>query len=194
MERYGIYMSFCSQCGSENLPTAKFCTNCGAKLEQAVGNENIGSGATAFQGTVSSEPSREDGYFHAEPEGEEQPEIHINYGSAGGEYQQYYDGTVVEEQMSTKVSGGNIGVSIAALVCGIISLLCCCTGLFSVVLGIAAVVLGIISLRSHYEGKGMAIAGIVTGGISLFIIVLLLIFSSTAAFSDMVGDMLNDIW
>lgn len=77
----------------------------------------------------------------------------------------YTDKTVYPDD---KENNGNIGFAIASMVCGIMSLLCCCTFL-GLVLGIAAIVLAIITLKNKYDGKGMAIAGIVTGGIGIFI-------------------------
>lgn len=70
--------------------------------------------------------------------------------------------------------GGYIGVAIASLVCGILSLLCCpfaccgsCCGSPNVLLALAAIALGIVTLVKVFEGKGMAIAGIICGGIAL---------------------------
>ncbi len=62
-------------------------------------------------------------------------------------------------------SKGYIGFAIASLVCGILSIICCCIPGLSSVLSIAAVALGIVTLVKGYEGRGFAIAGIVTGAI-----------------------------
>ena len=134
-------VKICPFCGSENSAQSKFCTNCGVALQ-------------------------------------EQKEISINYGPENGEgYEnsaEYsgetssaWTGTVVEEE--TKVEGGNIGIAIASMVCGILSIPCCCLWVFSALLGVAAVVLGIITFSQKYDGRGMAIAGIITGGIGLIL-------------------------
>ena len=72
-------------------------------------------------------------------------------------------------QNELKQEGGKIGFSIASLVCGILSITCCCSTIFGFILAVAAIVLGIIVLRNKYDGKGMAIAGIITGGIGFLI-------------------------
>ncbi len=77
---------------------------------------------------------------------------------AGSTYSTSYE-DVYEE------SKGYIGFAIASLVCGILSIICCCIPGLSSVLSIAAVALGIVTLVKGYEGHGFAIAGIVTGAI-----------------------------
>ncbi|MBE6853882.1 MAG: hypothetical protein E7505_10515 [Ruminococcus sp.] len=58
------------------------------------------------------------------------------------------------------------GLSIAALIFGIISMLCCCMGFPFAIIGL---ILAIIALVKRSGGKGMAIAGIITSGITLVI-------------------------
>ena len=58
------------------------------------------------------------------------------------------------------------GWAIAALVCGIVSL-CCCNPMYMV--SLAAIITGIIGLMGDKGSKGMAIAGIVLGGVSALI-------------------------
>ena len=69
---------------------------------------------------------------------------------------------------------GSSGMSIGSLVCGILSLLgsCWCCGL-SLIVAIVAIVLGIIGKKKG--GRGMAIAGIITGAIALVISVIYVI-------------------
>lgn len=59
----------------------------------------------------------------------------------------------------------SIGLGIASMVLGIVSLLCFCSGL-NIITGIIAIVLGIVQIVTC-EKKGMAIAGIVTAAISI---------------------------
>lgn len=88
------------------------------------------------------------------------------------------------------------GLGIASLVTGIIALLsalpgCCCTPLFvlSGVLGLVAVVLGFFGLqecnRGEKSGKGMAIAGLVCGGIAIVLSVLLTVLSMLGFMAQM---------
>lgn len=67
------------------------------------------------------------------------------------------------------------GFAVAALICGIVSLLSCCCGWLSIILGILAVVFAIVSRKGDNRISGMAIAGIICGGIGLVGGLLLLI-------------------
>jgi hypothetical protein len=76
---------------------------------------------------------------------------------------------------------GPSGVSIASMVCGILSLVCCCGGGLSLVLGVTAVILGAIALGSaqpepmRAAGRPYAIAGIITGSLAIVFFVLAII-------------------
>jgi len=204
---------YCTQCGNPNDGAARFCSNCGAKLERP------------DSWPESESPKREEGLFSGgetgsffeKEAGEENPspvpEIQINYGSSRQSYDDsnsnsncnsntnsntYYDsrqsGYYGEDPLMEKQGGGNIGFAIASLVCGIISLLCCCLGLFSAVLAIAAIVLGIITLCFKYDGKGMAIAGIATGGVAVVIVIASLIISGTSFYNDFLYDFADEFY
>ena len=56
-------------------------------------------------------------------------------------------------------------------------------------LGIAAVVLGIVCLSGKYEGKGMAIAGIVTGGIGISVWVIFMLIGGSGLFPDLIEEL-----
>lgn len=81
-----------------------------------------------------------------------------------------YGGTNQPVPMQT---GGEQGLAIASLVLGICSLTLVCCGGF--LIGIPAVICGVIAIkkanRGEAAGKGMAIAGVTTGGISLALFV-----------------------
>ena len=62
-------------------------------------------------------------------------------------------------------------MAVGSLVCGILSVVLCCVIWVSWIEAIIAIVLGIISLSSDREGKGMAIAGIVTGAFGLLLFI-----------------------
>ena len=71
------------------------------------------------------------------------------------------------------------------MVCGILSILCCCFTFFGFVLAVAAIILGVICLKNNYDGKGMAIAGIICGGISVFLLILFAIIGGvTGTFTE----------
>ena len=75
------------------------------------------------------------------------------------------------------------GVTIAALVLGIISIVLWCVWFVSIPCAIIALVFGIVSIKK--KGKGMAIAGIVTGSIAL--VVWAVLFLGTFTFGLMTG-------
>lgn len=217
---------FCTQCGSENTQEAKFCSNCGAKLEK-VPTELKVEGSNVYNTEVSSDelfkteekPDAAPVYERAEGEVvnegiySEQPEIQIQYEAEeepekdaleqgqNGEVQTAQTSTAGADVQSTKPQyyaapkkegNGNIGFSIASMVCGILSLICCCFSFFGLILSIAAIVLGIISLNGKYDGKGMAIAGLVTGGIGALIFVFTMIIGGvTGLFGDMIDEFVN---
>lgn len=200
---------FCTQCGGENKGSAKFCSNCGAKLEQSVTDAGettttnvYAEGIFSGDNTVSPYEKITDAE-EIKPEGTPaQEEIQINYGYSQNNntfnnnpvytqssQTQYYSG-----EDTAKSGGGNIGVSIASLVCGILSILCCCATYFSLILAIAAIVLGILSIVKKYDGMGMAIAGIAVGGVAIVIdIVFFLIAASSSYSADMWQDLLNEL-
>ena len=190
---------YCGQCGSRNPDNFKFCSNCGAKLEKAKADTTeCGKDDPVFSAEQAA-PVYEK--VEAEIVNEEkkpvQDEIQINYGADEGTYSsggyessqsRYYSSNNASE-VNYASSNGNIGFAIASMVCGILSLICCCFSLFSLVLGVAAVVLGILCLSGKYEGKGMAIAGIITGGIGIFIWVIFILIGG----SGMLMELMNEI-
>ena len=75
------------------------------------------------------------------------------------------------------------GLAIASLVCGIVGLFCC-----GLVTGIPAIVMGIMAMNkeksdpTRYGGKGMAIGGIVLGGLSIIMTLISLIIFMSGGF------------
>lgn len=72
-----------------------------------------------------------------------------------------------------------VGLAITSMVCGIVSLVtgcpCCMMMPLGTLVGTVAVILGAISLAKKRAGRGMAISGVVTGGIG--IVISLVLFS-----------------
>lgn len=139
----------CPYCGSENSSKNKFCSNCGVSLQETEEIQiDYGPAEETIESDVHYETYSGDSTYYTMPAGE-------------GVYQ--------------KTEGGNIGVAIASMVCGIISIPCCCLWMFSAILAIAAVVLGIIALSQKYDGKGLAVAGIITGGVGFILAIFFLL-------------------
>lgn len=92
-----------------------------------------------------------------------------------------------QEQNRTAGEKSGMGFGIASMVLGIISLLCFCTCI-NIVPAILAIVFGIIQIMS-YEQKGMAIAGIVTGALSICLLISCYALAfSNASFVNMMED------
>lgn len=191
---------FCTQCGGENNANAKFCSNCGAKLEQPASSipEEDTTSSNVYQNGIFSGEDTSSPYEkitdaeEVKPEGMPvQEEIKINYGYSQNDNgfnenpvystsTQYYSG----EDAAAKPTGGYIGVSIASLVCGIIALICCCATQFSIVLSIAAIVLGIFAIVKKYDGMGMAIAGIAVAVVAIVMSIIMVIIVATGSVSS----------
>lgn len=67
--------------------------------------------------------------------------------------------------------GGSKGAAIAALVFGILSIVCLCCGI-GALFGIVGLILAIIVLAGRKNGKGLAIAGLIMSIISILVTVL----------------------
>ncbi len=207
---------YCTQCGSENDVNSKFCSNCGSRLEKSPApageevpeeKEGVFSGGEVkpvYEKITDAEeekpapiPVQDEIKIQYGPDAQSYNSSSNSYGS--GSYNNYYDTQQNHQYYSSsqeteKQGGGNIGFAIASLVCGICSLLCCCLTLFSAVLAIAAVVLGIITICFKYDGKGMAIAGIITGGFAIVIAIFAMIASSTSAYREFINDLTDELY
>lgn len=77
--------------------------------------------------------------------------------------------------------GSSKALAIVSLVLGIISLVCCCwsAGVVGILFSGAAVVCGIIAVAKHQAGKGMAIGGLICGGVALLLSIIMMIASLT---------------
>ena len=70
----------------------------------------------------------------------------------------YVDGQV---QMTPKPK--TLGWSVASMVVGILSVVCCCFGYTGVIFGIGAIILSIVARKTLGYFEGMSIAGLVLG-------------------------------
>jgi hypothetical protein len=92
------------------------------------------------------------------------------------------------------------GLAIAALICGIIALLLSwipVINFLAIILGIAAVVTGIMGLRRagdpRYGQRGLAVGGLVTGGLALIVaIAMLAFFVSIFGDADVRGELFEE--
>ncbi len=80
-------------------------------------------------------------------------------------------------------SNGSKGMAVAALIFGILSILCCCIGFPFAIIGL---ILAIIVLAKGKNGRGLAIGGLITSIITLIISVMTAI--SMAPVMPYIGD------
>ncbi|MDE7363636.1 MAG: DUF4190 domain-containing protein [Ruminococcus sp.] len=83
------------------------------------------------------------------------------------------------------------GLAIASLVCGILSIICCCSRIISILLGGVAIGLAIASKKQNENMSGLAVAGIITGAIGGFFGVVLLFLAGMMSFLD-IEDTIRD--
>ena len=79
------------------------------------------------------------------------------------------------------------GFAIASLVCGILSVTCCCGGWLPSIL---AVIFGIISKNRKKENNGMALAGIILGAIGIIFGIILIILAATGYVTDFTNEIM----
>lgn len=166
----------CKSCGAELDDTARFCENCGTKIEREEATPVVEEKVEEAEETLER--------VEAEVVGDEAPKM--DYTESEETSGPYVSNSFNESSANfagpvKDPNAGPIGYSIASMVCGILGILCCCCSWLSIACSIAAIVLGIVSINKNCEGKGMAIAGIVCGGIGAFIGLIALVFGATAS-------------
>ena len=86
---------------------------------------------------------------------ENQQENNNPYGQNNNEY--------AFNVLNSKGKPKTLGWSVASMVTGILSVVCCCFGWTGIIFGIAAIVLSVVSRKSLGYFDGMSIAGLVVG-------------------------------
>lgn len=185
----------CNICGSEVKDGSKFCENCGAKLEVVNDIEETVNEEAKTEAPAAEEVKAEERVYAERVEGQivsEPPKMENAYAGSGSTTSQstsagnttYTDSASTSQNVQGTVQPApSKGFAIASLICGILSLVCCCCSPIAVILGGVAVGLGIYVINAGLPGKEMAIAGIVCGGIGLAIFLFSMIGSATGAFS-----------
>ena len=181
----------CSNCGQELLEGSKFCINCGAKIEEAVnvpeGFTEEATGASEEAAAVTPESSAladeelnkaQEAYEQAASDLSDTAEQAVKKDdSSSGSSSGFYESSETYTDYSEDIEegGGSIGFAIASLVCGCLSILCCVGGCISWIFSIVAIVMGIITITKKYDGRGFAIAGLITGGIGILLSIVIVV-------------------
>ena len=180
----------CSNCGYEILEGSKFCINCGAKIEEAV-SVDTGVNEEAVSPVEGPDSPEADGFssvdetLNSAQEAYEQAASDLsdtadqamgNDSSSSASSSGFYESSETYTDYSENYEeegGGNIGFAIASLVCGCLSILCCAVACISWIFSIVAIVRGIITITKKYDGKGFAIAGLITGGVGILLSIII---------------------
>lgn len=85
-------------------------------------------------------------------------------------------GPCVSESGTLSARTKGLGISIAGMVCGILSVTTCIFMIFNFILVIPGLVFSIISLTNKYDGKGMAIAGVICSACGAVLSIFFMIF------------------
>jgi len=86
----------------------------------------------------------------------------------------------------------SVGLAVASMVLGILSIVCWCNLYLSLPMGIVGLVLGVVSVKGDKGGKGMAITGIVLSIVCIALVALAIIGCSTFNYST--GNMIDNIF
>ena len=180
----------CSNCGHEILEGSKFCINCGAKIEEAV-SVDTGVNEEAVSPVEGPDSPEADGFssvdetLNSAQEAYEQAASDLsdtadqamgNDSSSSASSSGFYESSETYTDYSENYEeegGGSIGFAIASLVCGCLSILCCVGGCISWIFSIVAIVMGIITITRKYDGRGFAIAGLITGGVGILLSIII---------------------
>lgn len=147
-------------------------------------NTSYGNGGTNYNYGQANDSA---GYNYGQPNGS----VEYNYGQSNGSTEYNY-GQPAGRYGSNKSESEGFGI--ASLVLGIITVLLFCTCI-SWITGILAIIFGIIQLVKGNK-KGMAIVGLITGGIGFIasvILYILIFFTSLGSYSNY-DDIYNHIY
>ena len=78
-------------------------------------------------------------------------------------------------RMHSQSTEGASGFAIAGMVCGILSIVCCCAWYISIILSILGLVFSIMVLVRKLPGRSLAIAGVICASIGLVLAIVILI-------------------
>ena len=76
------------------------------------------------------------------------------------------------------------GFAIASLICGIASIVACCTGFFSIIFGALGVLFAILTRRRGQSMSTMSLAGLVLSGFGLALGLFLTVYAFIIVFTD----------
>ena len=167
-------MSYCMKCGAKNDEGNKYCEVCGAALEEDTFEE------VTLKGNAPEKTVPEENTPKKITTEERTPWTDTEKAAPAGDERK--------------------GLAIVSLIFGIVSLVCCCTGCLSFIAAGVAIVCGIVSLSQKRGGKGMAITGLILGGLGLLLSIVGLFFLASLSSGEIpewlqnIVDLIEDIF
>lgn len=156
---------FCEKCGAELIPGKKFCAECGTPIDNTYKDEQV------FDEPITDEPVQDE--YVGQTQAYKDQDVKISFDTANTDESAHFTVKQSAENPTPElvVSLGKSPVmGIISMILGIISMLCCCWfGFLGLIFSAPAVGLGIGALVRKEKYNGMAIAGLVCGGIGLIL-------------------------
>lgn len=154
---------FCTSCGFELADDARFCPNCGIAIEtESVKVESVPTPAsTPVVASTPVEPTPVVNPTPVQPT-PVQPTPVVNPTPV--------QPVPVANFTNTQQPSGPKVFSVLSFIFGLVSVLCCCLYWFSGIMSVAAVTFGILALAKKQAAKGMAITGLILGGLGIIIL------------------------
>lgn len=187
---------FCRKCGANIDDNSKFCSNCGNVIDtpeaEQIYNQNSGVNPQQVQPANNSEDIKTEpinnvtdpanAEIKSEPIQDNFNNNQFNTANYAQNYSQpAYNNTYYTNSTAAPAKpNGRSGCAIASLILSLISLPACCCNIYVPfmpllpILAILSIILGILGLKSNH--KGMAVTGIIIGGIGVLMYVMLLLF------------------
>lgn len=169
----------CKHCGAPLIEGEKFCRNCGnaypvfEKIEAETVSEP--------------EPVKTMDDFDYEYKSSD------SYDSQSSQsYSSQYESNR-SQSSNAAPAGGSMALSIISMVLGLVSIGCCCLMGANIAAAVGAVVCGIIALTTGKPGRGMAITGIITGGIGILMGLAAMGLDAGGVMNNIPGTDINDL-
>lgn len=167
---------FCNKCGNEIPEGANICGYCGNPVQQptygqqGMNQQNAQNSQNAWNGQMG---GRQQNVY-----GESAPSYSGSSYSGGNQNYQTYNAGYGYGAPVQPMDGGAVGLAIASLISGIVSLLLVCwisAWWLCVVAALLGIVFGAVAIGKHMGGKGMAIGGLVCSIVALVLEFLVLL-------------------
>lgn len=152
---------YCPNCGQRITEQGAFCINCGYNFSQL--------------NQVSNDISKVDVSNISENANMNNSNINNNM-NMDNNNNVFNDVNNYNTNVNQQVASYTNGMAIAGFVVSIVSLCCCCYSSFLAIIGIILSIIGLSNANNNGgKGKGYAIAGIVTSGISIFLSIIFIV-------------------